>query len=203
MSGLPSRELPHCVASPCTEELVFEVITDLVDMHEVAVATPLARALVELFATPLAEVLHRRELNGEHATSVETALQSIEGSLCTVLVFELDINSAVQVHTKVVAHVHILHATEVRELGMDIVEEVFQVLLECLLCHCFWWRGEALHLVDLEGIEVHVRDGDRLAYCGSGMLPAAPVSMSACTYFVVERAVVPVEGLSSAHQPKS
>jgi len=76
----------------------------MLEVQEVAVATPVTRALFEEAATRFVEVRHRRILYMDCLTCIETAIETFESPLRIRLAVILYIDVSDHVITYVIAH---------------------------------------------------------------------------------------------------
>lgn len=74
-------------------------------MHKVALTTACAFIKVVLSAASFAKVSHRRELNKQRTTSIETAREITECLLSIVFMSEFCIHIANEMRANVIAHI--------------------------------------------------------------------------------------------------
>ena len=85
-------------------------------MHEVAVPSILARTLLILSATRLAEIRDRGVLSHDKTPRIKAAIEGVERFLSHLLLFVLDVDVANHVVAQVRAHVQLLDLAELLEL---------------------------------------------------------------------------------------
>lgn len=172
---IPSKELPP------------KLSTNLLNMHEVAVASTVAAVLLKLSAGGLTEVSYRGEVHNDRASRVESALESLKSSSSLVFLLELDVHIADHVISKVVTNVEALNFSKLGELFEDVFIEVLKVFLDLSRVDRLplgvyargYHVGPLVHVGEKEG----GRDG------GPVVQSRAPVAMPACTDLEIERAI--------------
>jgi hypothetical protein len=125
-------------------EVPFEFGRYLLEVHEVAEASPGALPRVVLPAARLAEVSHGAELGCELLACVETPLQCSHGCLRVLFLHKLDVDVAHHVVPKVVTYIDLINLPELGELGENVLVKGLELLLDLALVelgHLLW--GEA------------------------------------------------------------
>jgi len=154
-------------------------------MHEVAVASENAFSIVELSATSLPKIRHRRKLTSQHSSCIKSSLKNLLSSSSTVFIIEFCIDISDEMISKVVANMKFLQFSKVREFRPNIFVEFFKVLLSLMLVNYWRWLP-SLILVLLCEVLIHVRDQNRLAQRWTIVLSGTSISMSARANFEVE-----------------
>lgn len=160
---------------------------NLLHVHKVAVATTVAVTLIILSAACLIEFRHWAIFSSELSTAVPTPLHCFHCLLCIFFGRVFDVNIADQVISEVVADVEFLDLAKLCYLVEDIDVEILEVLLQLPLLIPVEpaSRGHELR----HRVLVHVQQRHTLTEQGLIVQATAPVSVTACSNLVVERAV--------------
>lgn len=126
------RARARVLAALPPEQVAHQRLRRAHGMDEVAVPAARALALVVLPASGLAEIGHRGELAHDGPARVKATVELAKRHLCVLLAVELGVQVAGQVVAQVAGHVHLLHLSEIAQLGEDVLVELVEVLL-CLL----------------------------------------------------------------------
>jgi hypothetical protein len=170
------------------EEVFHKVLRQELWMDEVAIATPLARALMVLPALRLSKVCHRGILDHNLIHVVEFPIESFEAILSLLLSGELDIHISHHVFSDIVRDDKVQDLSVVAELSEYFFIEIFEM-------HC---GLDKLLRRDLEPISesdcspmilIELKEEESLAQWWLIVLPGAAISMSASPNLVVERTV--------------
>ena len=129
------------------------------------------------------EICYRREFGPEWPSSVETVVQTLDGVSGVLLVLEPSVNVANKVIANIIADMHFFNLAIFRQLDKEILVDVVKVLLDLGFCQ------RAVGVV--RRVVVNVGDKDGLREIGLDVFPGAPVAVSACSDFEVERTVHP------------
>ena len=94
--------------------LASQVLTQMFEVEEVAVAAPVTRALFKEAAPRFVEIRHRRILYVDRLARVETPVQAFEGALRVSLAVILDVDVSDHVVTDVIADMEFRELSEFR-----------------------------------------------------------------------------------------
>ena len=107
--------------------LTSQVLAQMLEVQEVAVATPVTRAFFEEAAPRFVEIRHRRILYVDRLARVETAVETFEGSFRIRLAVILDVDVSDHVVTYVIADMKFSELSEFRELDENFFIKVLKV----------------------------------------------------------------------------
>lgn len=180
----PAPRRPPTVPS---KELPPELPADHLDMHEIAIPTPITIILLVLPAGSLAKICNRREISNNWAAGIVPTLQGLQGSGGLILFLELDIDIADHVVSEIITYVEGLDFTKFTEFLEDVLVKILEMLLylswvNWLSLGIYAWGNHIRTLV-------HVGKDQRGGYSGSVMEAGAAVSVTTCADLEVERAV--------------